>query len=151
VSWFSYSTTAESLRLRQDESESRIKARCEQSCEALHADLDRRLLRQAQLLVGVSQSAYVHAEGQSFLFNLLAAQAPGNANYLNPALLCYQGTNDRAAQEIYRWQPLSTFVENADKLIAEPDGTHAQDYFQIYRSNGFPLQRSESLGEEWFT
>jgi heavy metal sensor kinase len=150
VSWFAYRTTEQALVERQGDSHQRIEAQYEASCQALRADLDRRILQQAHMMVNVSQSMVVHAEAQFFLFGMLGAEAmPGGP--LNAALFCYQGTSDKIAQEIYRSQPMSTHIENADRFVADEDGNHAQEYFQTYRSNGTPMERSESMGDQAFT
>jgi heavy metal sensor kinase len=155
VSWFSYRTTSQSLRERQRDSQTMIEAQCETSCEALRADLDRRILRQALTMVDVSQSMVVHAEAQFSLFGMIGSGALISSGaipcgYLDYSLFCYQATHKEQAPEIFRAQPLSTHIEIADKLVRNADETHAQEYFQTYRSNLFPMQRSKSMGDEYF-
>ena len=149
VSWFSYRTTAQSLRARQHDAHKMIESQCEVSAEALRGDLDRRILRQAHTMVNVSQSMMVHAEGHFSLFGMIGAGAMPNG-HLPFCLYFHQGLNDKLAFEIFRAQPLSTHIENADKLVADEDGQHAQEYFQTYRSNGSLMERSESMGEQAF-
>ena len=47
--------------------------------------------------------------------------------------------------------PRNTNIEVADALVANPDHDHPQEYFQTYKDNGQPMQRSVSLGDQWFT
>jgi signal transduction histidine kinase len=150
VSWFSYRTTSQSLRKRQLDSQKMIEAQCETNCDALRADLDRRILRQALTMVNVSQSMVVHAEAQCSLFGMIGSGAMP-LGYLNLPLFCYQATHKELAPEIFRAQPLSTHIESADKLVADEDGTHAQEYFQTYRNNLFPMERSAKMGDQSFT
>ncbi len=149
VSWFSYRTTAEALRAGRRDSEVRIQAQFTGSSDALKADLDRRILRQAHTLVNVSQSMYIHAEGQFALLGLMGSGAMPNG-YLNFSLFYCELLHKDVYPDIFKAQSLSTHIEHADKLVADEDGHHAQEYFQTYRSNGSPMERSESMGDQAF-
>jgi len=150
VSWFSYRTTSQALRKRQQDSQKMIAAEREARSQAARTELDQRILRQAQTMVNVSQSMFVHAEGLSYSLGMVgSASLP--LGYLPMSMFCYQGTHEKLGPEIFRLQPLYTHIESADKLVANAEGNHAQEYFQTYRNNGYPMERSESMGEHRFT
>lgn len=144
VSWLSYQMAERSLRDRQRDSEARIRAQFEVTKLQLYDDVDRRLYRQAHVLVNVSQSAFIHAEGQFALLGMIGAGGAPNG-HLNYALFWCEIAHKDLSREIFFSQPLSTRIENADKLVGEEDEQHAQEYFQTYRSNGVTMERSESL------
>jgi heavy metal sensor kinase len=150
VSWFSYRTTSQSLRKRQRDSQTMIEAQCEALSQATRAKLDQRILQQAHTMVNVSQSVFVHAEWLSYSLGMVGS-APLPLGYLPMSMYSYQGTHEKLALEIFKLQPLYTRIESADKLVADADSNHAQEYFQTYRSNGHPMERSESMGEHRFT
>ena len=133
VSWFSYRTTAHSLRDRQSDSQKMIQAQCETQIQGLRADLDRRLLREAQRLAGQARSVTVHTEGLG---------AVGVAAWLAP------GTHPSVSYDLIRTQPKLLVLIDGDPTT-EAGADHAQEYFQTYGANGLPIQRSESLGSQW--
>ena len=53
ISWFSYQTTARSLREREANSKVLINQQCETSIETVKTDLDRRLLQKAKALANM--------------------------------------------------------------------------------------------------
>ena len=58
---------------------------------------------------------------------------------------------DNAQQFFARAYPRNTNIEVAEALVAPVDQDHPQEYFQTYKDNGQPMQRSASLGDQWFT
>jgi two-component system, OmpR family, heavy metal sensor histidine kinase CusS len=149
VSWFSYQTTAQSLRQRKLDAQTLIETQCGARIKETRAALDRRLLRQAQTMLNLSQSIFVHAEGLWYPLGMLGSAVVPNGQY-NLITFFAEGQNKKIAPELFRAQPLSTHIEWADELVVAGDKDHAQEYFQMYRTNGYPLQRSESLGERSF-
>src|SRR6476661_676962 len=75
VAWFSYRTTADSLRERQNDTKKLIEAQCEANCKSARDDLDRHILRQAQTLANLSSSMFIHAESQFALAGMLGSGA----------------------------------------------------------------------------
>jgi heavy metal sensor kinase len=45
---------------------------------------------------------------------------------------------------------MSTHIEGADNLV-EADANHAKEYFQVYRGDGYTLQRSDTMEDNVFT
>ncbi|MBI3823424.1 MAG: HAMP domain-containing histidine kinase [Planctomycetes bacterium] len=153
VSWFAYSTSEQSLLDRQRASEFRIRGECDANCEVVKADLDRRLLLQARALVRISKSAIIHAEPQFGLLNMIGAwtMPTGPVSAASYALYGHQVTHAPAAIPVYRAQPVWTYIEDADDLVGEEDTSHAREYFQLYNTHGFTLQRSMTMGDRDFT
>jgi two-component system, OmpR family, heavy metal sensor histidine kinase CusS len=150
VSWFSYRTTAMSLRERQRDAQKMIETQYAVSSKSARADLDRRILLQAQTMLTMSHSTTIHAEGLFYPLGMLGSASLPNG-YLPMAMYCYQGTHEKLAPDIFRLQPLNTHIESGDKLVANAEGGGTQEYFQTYRSNGYPMDRSESMGDNSFT
>lgn len=138
VSWFSYGTTALSLRERQRDSEKLIVEQCEAKIRAARADLDQRALEQARTMVRTARSVTVHSDGQATLgFIVWAAQG------IHPPVP-YQ-----VVREVLR-TPFKQLVLIDDDLVADPGLGRGQEYYQTYLPTGLPIQRSESLGEQKF-
>jgi signal transduction histidine kinase len=117
VSWFSYRTTAHSLRERERDARKMIETQYEANCRASRADLDRRILHQAQALASMRL-------------------VPVNHDPL--------GGTGAVATALY---PKKLHIESADALIVFADRDHPQDYFQTYGGkDGQPMQRSVSMG-----
>lgn len=138
VSWFSYGTSAHSLRERQRDSEKLIVEQCESKIRAARADLDQRVLEQARTMARTARSATVHSDGQATLgFIVWAAQG------IHPPVP-YQ-----VIREVLR-TPFKQLVLIDDDLVADPMNERGQEYYQTYLPTGLPIQRSESLGEQKF-
>jgi heavy metal sensor kinase len=148
VSWFAYRTTEESLRERQHDSLTMIESQHDWQCKRVHRELDRRILQQAHTLVKVSQTTFVHAEGHFAFMGIIGSSAIGS-NFASPLIFGYESSSKDLSPDIFRAQPPSTHIENADMLVADEDGQHPQEYFQTYRTNGTPMEKSDSLGEQW--
>ncbi|MBI2804180.1 MAG: HAMP domain-containing histidine kinase [Planctomycetes bacterium] len=150
VAWVSYHTTSVSLREREHDSRKLIETQCDANCKAERDDLDRRILQQAQRLANLSESNYIHAEGQLAFAGMFGHQfMPGGG--FNSLLYWHQVNNKDLASRLFNMQPLSTHIASPERMVPEEDGKFAQEYFQTYRSNGWPMQRSESMGEERFS
>src|SRR3954447_5452250 len=76
VSWTSYRTTAQALRERKRDSQKIIEAQYQSRVQGAQADLDRRILRQAQLMASMTRSLTVHFEGFYALGAIGAATLP---------------------------------------------------------------------------
>jgi heavy metal sensor kinase len=150
VSWFAYRTTEESLRERQRDSQVAIETQHEWQCKRVHRELDRRILQQAHTLVKVSQTTFVHAEGHLAFMGIIGSSAVGSS-FASPLVFGYEASAKDLCTDIFKAQPPSTHIENADMLVADEDGQHPQEYFQTYRGNGTPMEKSDSLGDQWLT
>jgi signal transduction histidine kinase len=172
VSWFSYRTTSQSLRERQHDSQKMIAAQCEARSQAVRTELDRRILRQAQMMAGM-RLVTVHYEALYPLGAIGAAAMPqGTIN--GPLWLPYTSKENPLQSNVYvplwlapgkpregirdltrdinRFYPKHTHIDSSEVLVANAKSDHPQEYFQTYRGNdGQPMQRSESMGDAWFT
>jgi signal transduction histidine kinase len=138
VSWFSYGTTAHSLRERQRDSEKLIVEQCESKIRAARSDLDQRVLEQARTMARTARSTTVHTDGQATLgFIVWAAQG------IHPPVP-YQ-----VIREVLR-TPFKQLALIDDDLVADPVHERGQEYYQTYMPTGLPIQRSESLGDQKF-
>ncbi len=130
ISWFSYQTTAHSLRERESDSQKLINTQCDDSVKSVKTDLDRRLLQKAQALANMRLVTVV--------FEPLHQAVLGFAQRANP----------KFGRDVF------TYIDRADALIVTADDDHPQEYFQLYRNIGKtmrPMQRSESMGNLSFT
>ncbi len=134
VSWFSYGTTAHSLRQRQRDAQRMIRAQYDAQSRAVKDELDLRILREAQRMARAARSAFVNTNGLSLT---------GVAPWL------VQGNNPPLPYELIRTNPQLLVLIEDD--LGEAGHGHPQEYFQTYQENGQPSQRSESMGEQWFT
>jgi len=138
VSWFSYRTTAQSLRERQGDSAKMIEQKCDDQIKTAKADLDKRILEQALSMVRTARSVTVHTDGQATF---------------GVAVWVGQGIHPPVPFDVIRevlrtpWQRLALID---DDLIAEASREYGQEYYQTYLPNGLPIQRSESLGDQSF-
>lgn len=137
VSWFSYRTTAQSLRERQRDSQQMIEAQYTAQSQAVKADLDRRILREAQRLAGTARAVAVHNE---------------ELRLIGAAAWIVQTANPPIPYDVLRTEPkFLVLIEASDPLFPEASQDHAQEFFQTYLTTGQPVQRSESMGNQWFT
>ena len=130
ISWFSYQTTAHSLRVRENASQELIEKQCDALVKAVKDDLDRRLLQKAQALANMRLVTVV--------FDPLQQSILGFAQWANP----------RFGRDTF------TYIDRAEALIIDADDDHPQEYFQVYRNIGKtvrPVQCSESMGNHSFT
>src|SRR6476660_3800234 len=138
VSWFSYGTTAHSLRERQRDSEKLIVEQCESKIRAARSDLDQRVLEQARTMARTARSTTVHTDGQATLgFIVWAAQG------IHPPV------HHQVIREVLR-TPFKQLALIDDDLVADPVHERGQEYYQTYMPTGLPMQRSESLGDQKF-
>lgn len=158
VSSYSYHTTAQSLFERQANARMMIGTQFETRHRALRAELDRRILRQAQTMANLSRSTLAHTDGLA-PFGAIGAAALPQGYFQIPVWMAQgpyspwmsKGAYSELAREIFLAQPIRTHIESADDLIPPAEGEQAQEYFQIYRHNGYPMQRSKSMEDHWFT
>ena len=157
VSWFSYRTTAQALRDRQADAQKMIETQCDARSQTVRADLDRHILLKARTMANMSRSMLANTEGLVVFGAIGAAAMP--QGYLNVPVWLTQGTYSpwlqegkypHLAKQIYLAQPIRTHIEDADDLVPIADNEHAQEFFQIFRHNGQPMQRSKSMGEHSF-
>jgi signal transduction histidine kinase len=140
ISWFSYQTTAHSLRERESDSQKLINTQCEKRVDTVGADLDHRLLQKAKALANMRLVTVV--------FEPLHQAVLGFAEWADPT---------KFGRDPFKFgRDTFTYIDGADALIVSADDDHPQEYFQLYRSIGIaktmrPMQRSESMGNLSFT
>jgi heavy metal sensor kinase len=138
VSWFFYQTTARTLEERRESAQNLIRNECTVRSEELKTALDKQLVHRAHTLTGLARTVLVHYDWLYPIGAVGAANLPGS--YLSVDLWLGQSMR-RPREEVH--------ISGADDLIPELETN--QEFFQTYRWNGQPLQRSESLGTGWFT
>ncbi|HZZ80048.1 MAG TPA: ATP-binding protein [Gemmataceae bacterium] len=130
VSWFSYQTTAHSLRERETYARELINAQFVHREKTVRDDLNRRLLQKAHALANMRLVTVV--------FDRVHQGVLGFAQQANP----------RFSKDMF------TYIDRADALIGNADEDHPQEYFQLFRLVGKSIrsmQRSESLENLSFT
>ena len=168
VSWFSYRTTEESLRERQRDAQKMIAAQYEARADAAKTELDRQLLRQARALAGMPLITVHYEAVFSATALTVAAMSDGllSVPLWLPDTRLWPPAKDGVAPKdpvyVPHWMffvknrdksyPKHTHVQSSEQLVADADAMHPQEYFQTYAGkDGQPMQRSESMGEGWFT
>jgi len=173
VSWLSYRMTETSLRERQRDSEDSIRLQSQGDCGRVWTELDRRLLVQARALARSSLRTvhYEAVHSATAITSVLTPfgcfqaplwlpqfpkQGPPFGNILTPVWLAQQNPANPAKRDPLReptlYYPRFTHLELSDDLMAEAHKAGHMDYFQSYRGfDGQPMQRSESMGDVWFT
>ncbi len=176
VSWFSYQTTAESLRERQRDSQKMIEAQYETRKHAARAELDRHILRQARAIAGMPLVSVLY-EAVYATSVLAAPLTPANVQmqiwlpdtriwpkakdaprpYIPFWLWATQDKDkNRPRSDTQRFYPKFTHLQSSEHMFFNADLEHPQEYFQTYRSaegqsaHGQPMQRSETMGDLWF-
>jgi heavy metal sensor kinase len=179
VSWFSYRTTAESLRERQRDAQKMIEAQYETREKAARNELDREILRQARALAGMPLIT-IHYEA---IFSANAIMTPVTLpGYVNlplwlpdtrnwpkeapkespmkdappppyvPQWLLLAQEKGKPRVDSQRYFPKYTHLQSSELLVANVDPEHPKEYFQTYLGKDVvPTQRSESMGDTWFT
>ncbi len=166
VSWLAYQTTATTMQEKQASTERLIDEQFKAQCQEVRTALDRRILRQAQLLASKARANLV----PNPVFYLASASGVGagtGSRIVTPLLtapltLPWPGgfaTGDRLAvhmgfQELPKvfWSPIYEIQIPSfalDFLPSEED--HPVEVFQTYRRNGVLAQRSASLGDKFLT
>jgi len=178
VSWFSYQTTAQSLRQRKLDAAEMIRTQFDARSKARKAELDRQILRQARAMAGLPlisvnyEAAFSAAAIGQALFpqGLIgtsigaplwcpAGAAPPVKDgvplfnlYVPVSVAQYVGKPREIKRDISHLFPKYTYLQSSELLVSHGDPDHPQEYFQTYRGHdGQPLQRSDSMGEVLFT
>jgi heavy metal sensor kinase len=141
VSWFSYSATAHSLQKRREDSQRLIQSQCKARSDAVRDELDRRILEQARTMARTARAVVVLSDYQ-WAFGAIVWVA--------------QDVHPPVPFDVIREirEPKNSFptlVLIDDDLVAEPGHDRAQEYYQTYLNSNRPIQRSMSLGDEFFT
>jgi heavy metal sensor kinase len=170
VCWFAYRTAAAALEERRQGSRDLVETQYKSHCEEVRTGLDRRLLRQAQIVATMVRPP-IHVEA---LYTLGAGGiACTGAPHLHLGLWLREGmiglrSGDgqlSLAEHLFRLRTTEIDIEAAEALTLRPRGTppdmdpdsaevlgplpgHAQEYFQVFLGNGQPSSRSHSLGAE---
>ncbi|MBI1831744.1 MAG: hypothetical protein HYR84_09875 [Planctomycetes bacterium] len=176
VSWLSYRFSEQALLDRQADSQDRIRNQSTAASHQVRAELDRRLVSQARAVAGHHLKTLnyeaVHAATviSSGAFPAGCLQAPlwlpqlplkGNpppGGVWVPVWLAERFVGNPAKRDPLRdssiYYPKYTHIDFSEKLVAGPAVGMPQEYYQIYgidRGEFKPWQRSESMGDVWFT
>jgi two-component system, OmpR family, heavy metal sensor histidine kinase CusS len=165
VSWFSYQTTAQSLRQRKLDAEKMIKTQFDSRIAGRVAELDRQLLRQARAMAGmplvtlpyealftasvVSQYALSQDAFGAFMGGSLwlpsgpnppvRGGVPQHQLYVPLLVAQFQFPNNPKSNEIKRdWGPYFpkySHLQSSEFLLPNLDVEHPQEYFQTYRGD----------------
>jgi heavy metal sensor kinase len=162
VSTLVYQITGNTLLDKQVSTANLVRAQCEAQCEILSDNLDRRLFRQAWLLIHKARTRPLKYDAQGVA--AAAAQAAIGSGHLVVPLWSptfRRDTMDKVvdpAQIVGRllWvRPFDIVIVNADEYIPEPNEVQPQEFFQTYRAGRgrgpLVLQRSQSLRDRYFT
>jgi heavy metal sensor kinase len=163
VSWFSYQTTAQSLRQRKLDAENMIRTQFEARKKARSAELDRQILWQARAMAGMPvitlhyEAAFTASVvGQAMLpqggfgaFMGGSLWLPSGPNppmregvpqyqvYVPVVIAQYQFANNPKSKDIKRdwgtYFPKYTHLQSSEFLLANSDAEHPQEYFQTFR------------------
>jgi heavy metal sensor kinase len=168
VCWLAYRTTAAALDERRQGSRHLVESQYHAHREEVNASLDRKLLRQAQIAATMARPP-VHIEAL-YPFGAVTAMFTA-APHLHLGLWLHEGipgwgNGDKdgpLAEQLFRLRAREIDMEAAEALILRPNGRttevdgdaaepfiappgNAQEYFQVFLSNGQPSTRSLSLG-----
>lgn len=161
VSALYYQTTFKTLHDKQASTENLILSQFEKQCQQARSALDRRLLRQAQLLASKATTPQVPAS--TIYFSSAAASYAGPfGRMLSPLLLApamsqpgdfqvnlanYMAFRLGGGVRLVELRIPSTAVD----AYMPMEDDHPLEVFQTYRWNGAPAQRSPSLRDYWMT
>jgi heavy metal sensor kinase len=145
VSYFSYQTTALSLRERERDVRNMIEGQCTAQSEQAREDLDRRIVEQVRTMWRTSRSVTFHVDKEQAVFGVAIWVSLGIHPPL-PMEVIRDLTRDAVRSP---FQPRVVLID--DDLVADPGGDRGQEYYQTYLPNGQMVQRSESLGDEVFS
>lgn len=164
VSALAYQTAAKTLQDKQASAEHLIRTQFNARCQDARTTLDRRLLRQAIYLANHAQMAQVRREA-FFVAGAAGTASSSVARLLSPLLLApatlapsgAMSPPDALAGEMAHRLPmfLPIFELKISEVANEPDFAHEAEhpieFFQTFRWNGMPAQRSATLRDHWLT
>jgi hypothetical protein len=150
VAWLSFRLTSASLRDRQRYAHDLIVSQCDTQVAVVRAEVDLRILRQAQNLARGARSVPVHAEAW-FAAPIIASPGLLSPHFAN-AIFLAEGLHSKASLFIQPvLQPRLVVIEDAEDQVPFADKDVAQEFFQTYNGRGQPMQTSESLDPGDFT
>lgn len=150
VAWLSFRLTAASLRDRQGDAHDLIVSQCYAQVAIARAEVDHRILRQAQNMARSTRSVPVHAEAW-FAVPIICSPGLLSPHFAN-AIFLAEGLHSKVSPFVQPvLQPRLAVIEDAEDHVPFPDRNIAQEYFQTYNGRGQPMQNSEVLQPGEFT
>jgi heavy metal sensor kinase len=159
VSTLVYQITGNTLLDKQASTADLVRAQCDAQSEILSDALDRRLFRQAWLLIHKARTRMVKHEVSGIA--TAAAQSVLSPGHLLVPLWCPSYRLDQAidpgpiVSRLQWFRPYDIVIVDAEDFIPEPNEVQPQEFFQTYRvtrgRTPMALQRSLSLRDRSFT
>lgn len=172
VSWFSYSTASDAVHQREKEVRAKIEETFDRRTRFAKREVDHRLRSQAQTLASM-RLVTVNYEAIHLASMMSACTTPqwgreslvamrtwlplppkDAVNFPLTPLWFAQAKGAMRydpAREISRFYPKFTHIDSSESLVANADHDQPQEYFQTYNGKGQPMQRSDSMGDAWFS
>src|SRR5262245_36735998 len=160
VSMLVYQTVSITLKDKQAKTQELLDTQFQAQCQQARLALDRKIHLQAQRL---ASKAIITPVRQDIFFLVSATGLGGGSNsrLLAPLLLAPLADDfSRPVNDLPRFMGYLRFMRTVYELqipamaidaLMPTEDEHPPEFFQTYRFNGAPAQRSVSLKDHWFT